>query len=680
MKLRECGATLFSATLLALAPWSTPARAQSLSAQFDWVMPERFAVPTIVDGGAAAHAGEVYTALPISPASWSVEFDACASTGPIAVYEWRIDGQLVDARAGCSGFSHDFPAEGSYAVALTVLDGAGGSHTRAVPVTVDDLLIVALGDSYGSGEGVPDVPVAQEDLDLAAAKQTARDSAEAALDAAQQSYLAALAEYQATAAQLDAALAAQQDYLDAKAAVAASCPLPVLACAEATAELTRATAAFAAALADIGLSNLDLDSTTSIRNAISNLRALAAGARDLALATRDAAAAALDAAQDELAAAIAALAPEWQNARCHRSAHSWQVQVAAALAADPHTSVTFVHLACSGATIQEGLIGPYGGIAPVGNELLAPQVDRARQLVCGAACDAGSRRVDAFLVSIGGNDANFADVIATCVLGEPCYDNPVIDGAAQVALGLLCGEGGIDFGQSCLPGYDDAESIVVDAGLDASTVFFDGFQEPATCGDPSVELDGCNGLDDLPANYEKLHARLASAFGADAASRVYLTAYPQLTLDENEQRCGWSASDSLAKQRRNLPGVTTAEMEWAGTTVTGALQATMSAVAAVYGWSFVDGHVTAFEPHGYCSTDGWIVRVQESPLVEASPFGAVHPNAAGQQAYAQAVVQAVPEPSAGVLGGVALLVVGSLADRRRTRGRKVGGGTPRPDQ
>ena len=46
---------------LALALYATPAAAQSLSAEFDWTMPERFAVPAIVAGGAGANACLLYT-------------------------------------------------------------------------------------------------------------------------------------------------------------------------------------------------------------------------------------------------------------------------------------------------------------------------------------------------------------------------------------------------------------------------------------------------------------------------------------------------------------------------------------------------------------------------------------------------------------------------------------------
>jgi DNA-binding transcriptional LysR family regulator len=161
---------------------------------------------------------------------------------------------------------------------------------------------------------------------------------------------------------------------------------------------------------------------------------------------------------------------------------------------------------------------------------------------------------------------------------------------------------------------------------------------------------------------------MVAAFGAEAYSPVALTAYPQLTFDENGERCGWRASDDLATRLRNLPGVSTREMTWAGDTVTGALQMTMSVDAAAHGWIFVDAHVAAFERHGYCSTEGWLVRIPESPLVEGSPYGAVHPNNSGQVAYANAVLQtiSVPEPN-GLVGGLAALAL--LVRRRRSKRR-----------
>jgi len=86
--------------------------------------------------------------------------------------------------------------------------------------------------------------------------------------------------------------------------------------------------------------------------------------------------------------------------------------------------------------------------------------------------------------------------------------------------------------------------------------------------------------------------------------------------------------------------------------------------ANAHGWTFVNAHVAAFRRHGYCSREGWIVRIPESPLIEASPYGAVHPNNMGQVAYASAVLQTIslPEPN-GLIWGLA--AISMLARRRR---------------
>jgi lysophospholipase L1-like esterase len=105
--------------------------------------------------------------------------------------------------------------------------------------------------------------------------------------------------------------------------------------------------------------------------------------------------------------------------RSHRTTVGWPAQVALALErADPRTSVTFVSLAASGATVAAGLTGPYAGVS---NEQLSStlppmpaQLQEARRLV-------GSRRIDALLVSIGANDAGFANVIKSFTVADPVH-------------------------------------------------------------------------------------------------------------------------------------------------------------------------------------------------------------------------------------------------------------------
>jgi Tol biopolymer transport system component len=109
-----------------------------------------------------------------------------------------------------------------------------------------------------------------------------------------------------------------------------------------------------------------------------------------------------------------AVLPEWQSEQCHRSALAGPARAARAVEqADQRTSVTFLHLACSGATINDGLLGSYDGIEP--GAPLPPQVDQLqdKDLV-------GDREIDAVLVSIGANDVKFSTVVELCLLKDDC--------------------------------------------------------------------------------------------------------------------------------------------------------------------------------------------------------------------------------------------------------------------
>jgi lysophospholipase L1-like esterase len=114
----------------------------------------------------------------------------------------------------------------------------------------------------------------------------------------------------------------------------------------------------------------------------------------------------------------------WASSRCHRSTVAGVEQAARVLGAaasttpaagrdQPLPSVTFVNLACSGATIAHGLLGDYRGIDPPkgASSPLAPQVDQLRTLF---------RKPDAVLVSIGANDVHFGDVVRLCALKPAC--------------------------------------------------------------------------------------------------------------------------------------------------------------------------------------------------------------------------------------------------------------------
>lgn len=139
-------------------------------------------------------------------------------------------------------------------------------------------------------------------------------------------------------------------------------------------------------------------------------------------------------------------APEdggWQSERCHRSALAGPALAARRIEEDdPHTSVTFVHLACSGAEVRRGLLGGYEGAVPPEDEPpLPPQVEGLEQV-------AQRRKVDAVLLSVGANDIHFSEFVAFCAnplrVGGDCFERTYTklggDGtksAAQVATGFV---------------------------------------------------------------------------------------------------------------------------------------------------------------------------------------------------------------------------------------------------
>lgn len=108
-------------------------------------------------------------------------------------------------------------------------------------------------------------------------------------------------------------------------------------------------------------------------------------------------------------------AAKWQFERCHRSANSYQAKTALELEnADHKTSVSFIHLGCSGAGISSGVTGPYFGIVPGGADLpLRQQAQELKDWV-------GPREVDAVLLTIGVNEFEFGSVIGFCAKWDEC--------------------------------------------------------------------------------------------------------------------------------------------------------------------------------------------------------------------------------------------------------------------
>ena len=113
----------------------------------------------------------------------------------------------------------------------------------------------------------------------------------------------------------------------------------------------------------------------------------------------------------------------WEDRRCHRSRTSGPALAAKYLEdADPKTSVTYLDFACSGASVTNGIIGPYYGEQHNATEdaaPLEPQTDALVRAICGGRpawrCQSSQQRpVDILTINIGVNDLRFSDLVKDC--------------------------------------------------------------------------------------------------------------------------------------------------------------------------------------------------------------------------------------------------------------------------
>lgn len=211
-----------------------------------------------------------------------------------------------------------------------------------------------------------------------------------------------------------------------------------------------------------------------------------------------------------------ALSASWENGsaaagQCHRSRWAGPAQGALALEqADPHSSVTFVHLACSGATILNGLLGPeLPGQGPVTVQQTA-QLDQLKQLV-------GNREIDALFVSVGANDAHFSELVKDCKIKANCNDATIPGSAAQ------------NFARDAtkLPGrYDQLASALDGLGVASDRAYLTEYFDPTHDAGGAICQGSILGDAPFPGNITGTEAQWAStsvvgglnAIGTAAAS------------------------------------------------------------------------------------------------------------------------------------------------------------------
>ena len=116
----------------------------------------------------------------------------------------------------------------------------------------------------------------------------------------------------------------------------------------------------------------------------------------------------------------------WFNSACHRSLYSYQTRTALALAVRyPHIAVTYLPLACTGATIADGLLGSQRAReCPTAKSatcqgIVNPQISELRDALAAAKRRQADRKLDLVLLSIGANDINFSGLVADTIIDAP---------------------------------------------------------------------------------------------------------------------------------------------------------------------------------------------------------------------------------------------------------------------
>ena len=253
----------------------------------------------------------------------------------------------------------------------------------------------------------------------------------------------------------------------------------------------------------------------------------------------------------------------WFNAACHRSLYSYQTRTALGLAVQyPHIAVTYLPLACTGATIADGLFG-----AMRARECLVTkttvncqssvnsQLAELRDALSAAKKRQPSRRLDALLLTIGANDINFSGLVA----------DVIVDNQVERALFRRSG---------VIGSADDSRASLAR---------------------------------DLPQSFAKLREALKPLVGADL-SRVIYTSYANPTLN-NGAPCpggpaGFDVHPSFSADPARLAAVSNFVQREFIPAVKAMAQCTGGVLCrdpARDRMTLVDAHQVTFANHGFCT-------------------------------------------------------------------------------
>ena len=268
----------------------------------------------------------------------------------------------------------------------------------------------------------------------------------------------------------------------------------------------------------------------------------------------------------------------WLDQACHRSLYSQQLRAALQLGAeDPHRSVTYVGVSCSGAEVTAGLFLRYKGNEWVPNPPLLSQISAVAEAQCGRhesepldlpeayhingkipelkgglvlrKCNKDyARKIDLIFLSIGGNDIGFSRLVANAVLSS--------------------------------------DSLLRQLG--------------GWMGEVHGQAQASAQLSHLDARYKSLNRAFHNLLYMpwEQSDRVILTGYPGLALSGDgsetckDGRAGMEVFSDFQLSEQKLR-----EGAW----VADKLHRAMRDSASRYGWSFAETHRRQFIDRGICS-------------------------------------------------------------------------------
>jgi hypothetical protein len=293
-----------------------------------------------------------------------------------------------------------------------------------------------------------------------------------------------------------------------------------------------------------------------------------------------------------------------QARRCHRSPRATAGVAADSLRARyPEIDIVFISFACSGAKITSGILEPYEGaeLELLSDPKLSPQITQVNDYFASNP----AATIDALVMNIGGNDANFAGVVLNCLIVpieiKGCQNNPTT-GAFLLGLNSL---------PTLYARLDDAidgrgTGVKLRASLHPSAVLITEYPDPTHRGAPQPNNTA------NPENY---------CFNGASADAMYNHTNP----DE-----GRYIHEAVVTQ----------------------LNAQVRAAAQAAGWTHVAGAMVGSYAHGLCAGAAtWFrgsteaLRIQGADAhafgkrLDGLSSGMVHPNEAGYVGMAQYLIQ-----------------------------------------